>query len=135
MAARGKKSVQSAEAEALVEEHTKDELVAAAKVEGVDVKSRDTKAEVAEKLAEATAEGKVQVSNFTRRSGNDALFGSFVDVVGGEHEGRRGHYFEDVSHGPDGYPDLVLVRSRDEHNEVLQAKYSDIRPTSYTGGR
>lgn len=114
--------------------HTKDELVAAAKVEGVEVKSRDTKAEVAEKLADARDET-VVVNNFTRRSGDDALFGHFVDIVAGEHKGRRGHYFADVSHGHDGYPSRVLVRSRDEHNEILEAAYADVRPTEYTGGR
>lgn len=114
--------------------HTKDELVTAAKVEGVDVKSRDTKAEVAAKLGDAR-DDKVLVDNFTRRSGDDALFGHFVDVIAGDHAGRRGHYFEDVSHGTDGYPLRVLVRSRDEHNEMLEVDYKDVRPTDYMGGR
>lgn len=77
----------------------------------------------------------VTVNNFTRRSGDDAILGTFVAVVAGKYRGRRGNYFEDVSHGKDGYPDLVLVRSRDADNAVLEVKYSDIRPTSYLGGR
>lgn len=124
------------EAEALASDHTKDELKTAAEVAGVDVRSRDTKADLAEKVAAAQrGDGFVTVTNRTRRSGADALFGHFVDIVAGEHEGRRGHYFADVSHGSDGYPDRVLVRSRDERNEILEADYADVRPTSYTGGR
>lgn len=126
----------TAEAEALASEHTKEQLKHAAEVAGVDLKARDTKADIAEKLTEVQhGGGGVFVNNFNRRSGDDALFGSFVDVVAGEHEGRRGHYFQDVSHGSDGYPDRVLIRSRDEDNLPLEVNYSDIRPTSYTGGR
>lgn len=130
-----KKNTASAEAKALASEHTKDELVAAAKVEGVDVKSRDTKQVVAEKVAKATHGPKVTVSNFNRRSGDDAILGHFVDVVGGEHQGRRGHYFADVSHGTDGYPERVHVQSRDADNLTLEVNYADIRPTDYHGGR
>ena len=77
----------------------------------------------------------VIVTQFTRRSDEDALPGSWVDVVAGEHEGRRGAYVGDESHGKDGYPARVLVRTRDAENELLVVNYSDIRPSSYTGGR
>lgn len=88
-----------------------------------------------EPVAPAEPPKPVQVTNINRRSGDDALFGSFVDVVAGEHEGRRGHYFQDVSHGEDGYPDRVLVRTRDADNLTLEVGYDEVRPTDYLGGR
>ena len=93
----------------------------------------DPEPEVA--LPEPTPVEPVQVNHFNRRSGDDALHGSFVDVVSGEHKDRRGHYFHDVSHGEDGYPDRVLIRTRDADNLILEVGYSDIRPTPYLGGR
>ena len=113
----------------------KDELVTAANVQGVEVEKGDTKADIAEKLATPAVQP-VLVNQYTRRSGDDALLGSWVDVVSGEHEGRRGQYVDDASHDPQtGYPDEVLVRTRDANNELLAVKYADIRPSAYTGGR
>jgi hypothetical protein len=77
----------------------------------------------------------VVVNQFTRRSGDDALPGSWVDIIAGEHEGRRGAYVGDVSHGQDGYPDRVLVRTRDADNLLIEVGYGEVRPSSYTGGR
>lgn len=77
----------------------------------------------------------VVVNQYTRRSDNDALLGSWVDVVSGEHAGRRGAYVDDDTHGEDGYPERVIVRTRDAENELIVVNYSDIRPSAYTGGR
>ena len=126
----------SASPEALAQDFKKDELAAAAEVHGVEVKSKDTKADIATKLAGAMGSSTVQVNQYNRRHGDEPLFGSWVDVVAGEHAGRRGHYHHDVSHAADGYPERVLVRSRDADNLDLEVNYSDIRPANdFRGGR
>jgi hypothetical protein len=55
--------------------------------------------------------------------------------VAGEHVGRFAHYYQDLTHGPDGYPELVQVRTRDADNLTLTLRYSDIRPSRLNGGR
>ena len=113
----------------------KDELVTAAEVQGVEVEKGDTKADIAEKLATPAAKP-IVVSNFTKRSDDDALLGSWVDVVSGDYAGRRGAYVDDAGHDPQtGYPSQVIVRTRDAENELIVVDYGDIRPSAYTGGR
>lgn len=97
--------------------------------------ARYTKAELEQLLRRAEAAPTVKVDSKTRRSGDDALLGSFVKVVAGPYRFRSGHYYEDVSHGPDGYPDRVLVRTRDSDNLRIEVDYKDLRPTVYLGGR
>jgi hypothetical protein len=78
----------------------------------------------------------VEVDNHNRRSDDDALYGSFVDVVSGDHEGRRGAYEQTLSHdAKTGYPATILVRTRDAQNEGLVVNYGDVRTSEYTGGR
>jgi hypothetical protein len=76
------------------------------------------------------------VTSYTRRGDDDVLLGEWADVVAGEFKGRRGHYFEDVSYGVDGFPDRVFVRTRDADNIVIEVAYADLRPAQgYRGGR
>ncbi len=78
----------------------------------------------------------VTVDNFTRRSDDDAIHGSWVDVISGPHAGRFGAYVEDAAHDPlSGYPVVIVVRSRDALNELLHVNYADVRPSERTGGR
>lgn len=78
----------------------------------------------------------VIVDNRTRRSDDDAMLGSWVDIVAGEHQGRFGHYYDTAStDAATGYPGEVLVRTRDARNEILQVLYSQVRPSERTGGR
>lgn len=130
-------------AEELAAEHTKAELEAAAAVEGVEVKSKDTKAEIAEKLASqgppaATHahpgnQGTFVVGNQQRRSDDDAILNSFVDVVSGEHQGRYGVFFDVAESESNGFPKVALVRSRDAENEVLSVPYESLRPSERRG--
>ena len=123
-------------AEQLASDFKKDELVTAAAVTGVDVPSGATKAEVAEALSQApSGAAPVTVDNRTARSDSDAYHGSWVDVVSGEHAGRRGALLETVESEADGYPKVVSVRTRDADNLVLHVAYKDVRPSEYTGGR
>lgn len=71
-----------------------------------------------------------------RRSDEDALLGSWVDVVGGEYQGRFGAFVSTVEHDAQtGYPLLVLVRTRDADNLLIEVAYQDIRPSARNGGR
>lgn len=78
----------------------------------------------------------VTVDNRTRRSGDDALLGSWVDVIGGPNSGRYGSYVDTVHHDAEtGYPTVILIRSRDARNELLEVAYEDVRPSDRNGGR
>lgn len=78
----------------------------------------------------------VVVNQYTSRDDNDVLLGHWCDVVSGDYAGRRGQYRDDAEHDPEtGYPSKVIVRTRDAENELIVVNYSDIRPTTYTGGR
>lgn len=83
----------------------------------------------------AKQSSKPEVDRLGRRSGDDALEGQFVRLVSGEHQGRVGAYVETTERDKDGFPSQILVRSRDEHNELLNVAYSDAKATSYKGGR
>jgi hypothetical protein len=126
--------------EDLTSSFKKDELATAADVVGADVPSGATKQDLAEAIVEQTAPAPVVqpvvVDNFTRRDDNDALLGGWVDVVAGDHQGRRGWYMADLTNDPEtGYPSTVLVRTRDADSIDVDVNYADIRPTAYTGGR
>ena len=126
---------QPTDAEQLASDFKKDELQTAAQVVGADVPSGATKADLAEAIVSQASVAPVAVTNFTRRSGAEALLGHFVDIVKGEFAGRFGHYFADVSHKPDGYPDRVQVRTRDSDNLVVEVGHDEIRPSERAGGR
>lgn len=130
-------SSESPSGEQLANDFKKDELKTAAAVTGVDVPSGATKADIAQAIVEnQPAATPVVVDNHTARSDDDAHFGSFVDVVDGEHKGRVGAYFHTVDHDPKtGYPLHILVRTRDEFNHLIEVAYKHVRPSKFTGGR
>ena len=107
----------------------KDELKAAAAVTGVEVASSDTKADIAAKLVETKSPSR---PHYTQDAG---IVGHFVDVVAGEHEGRRGSLDKVLKHAADGTPEDVLIRTRDEFNELLAIPYKNVRHAHYHGGR
>jgi hypothetical protein len=131
--------------EQLASDFKKPELQAAAAVLGADVPASATKADIAQAIVDTSAASTaaptlppsqtVGVNNYNRRSGEDAILGTWVDVVSGEHQGRFGAYEDTSTWGDDGYPDEVLIRSRDSRNELLLVKYSDVRPSERNGGR
>lgn len=75
------------------------------------------------------------VDNWSSRGDHEAFHGGWVDVVGGEHVGRFGHFAEVARVGSDGYPETIWVRTRDADNLLLEVPYSDVRPSSGVGGR
>ena len=116
--------------EDLTQQFKKDELITAAEVQGVEVRSADTKADIAEKIVQAGAVGfKVRVDNTNRRSDADAMEGSFVKILSGEHAGQIGSYKQTLVHGPDGWPELVQVKLEDAtyHKEFVSEPYSNVR--------
>lgn len=68
------------------------------------------------------------------RDDNDARVGKFARVVSGPFDGKYGVYVRALTFGADGYPDLVLLRTRDERGDMLQVSYADLRPAA-AGGR
>src|ERR1035437_4268528 len=77
----------------------------------------------------------VRVDGRNRRNANDGLEGHFVDVVDGEHKGRFGAFTEVAEREKDGYPKTILVRTRDEFNELLTVAYEHVRHSQSHGGR
>ena len=68
------------------------------------------------------------------RTDDDALTNRFATIIAGEHAGRYVVVGSSLEMGSDGYPLRVLVRTRDDRDEVLTVDYADLRPTA-TGGR
>lgn len=77
----------------------------------------------------------IRVDGRNRRTDDDALEGSFVTIVAGEHEGRLASFEQVQSYGKDGYPTEVVVRTRDADSLLLSVPYADIRPAATNGGR
>ena len=79
----------------------------------------------------------VVVDNATRRSGDNALEGHFVDVIDGPHKGLFGVFLSVVHWAQDGFPTHILVRNRDHASDVGYAtvEYDHARPSDRTGGR
>lgn len=124
--------------EQLAQDFKKDDLQAAAAVQGVDVPSGATKADIAQAIVEQAPTPVVPavvVDNHTARSDDDALHGGWVDVVSGEHAGRFGAYVATVSNDRTGYPEQIIIRTRDADNLLLEVAYSDVRPSDSNGGR
>lgn len=122
--------------EQLTQDFKKDELQTAAAVQGVDVPSSATKADIAQAIVEQAPPAQaVVVDNHTARSDDDALHGGWVDVVSGEHAGRFAAYVSTVSNDSTGYPERIIVRTRDADNLLLEVNYSDVRPSVSNGGR
>lgn len=72
---------------------------------------------------------KVRVDQFSRRSGDDALEGSFVQVQDGEHAGQVGAFTKVIERDKDGYPATVLLRMKDltYTHEFVVEPYSNVR--------
>jgi hypothetical protein len=68
------------------------------------------------------------------RSDDDALTNQFARVVAGDNVGRYGVFTKTLSIGEDGYPDKVLLHTRDDRDEDLEVDYADLRPAK-AGGR
>lgn len=71
-----------------------------------------------------------------RKHGDDGLVGHFVRVLKGEHTGRVASFEKVETRAKDGYPDLILCRSRDADNIYFAVKYDDVESAGdYHGGR
>lgn len=86
-------------------------------------------------VVKATTIQPVQVDGRNKRSDDDAILHSFVNVVDGDHQGRMGAFERVLEYGEDGWPKRALVRTRDEFNELLSVAYDHLRPAGTHGGR
>jgi hypothetical protein len=85
---------------------------------------------VAKKKAETPKATKaVKVTDLTARDDSDVRQGRFCKVVGGEHDGRYGVYEGTSTYGDDGYPDEVVVITRDEDSMRIVVPYSSLVPS------
>jgi hypothetical protein len=66
---------------------------------------------------------------FRGRDDNDAVTDRFCQVVSGPYAGRYGVYLSTASLGTDGWPETIVVRTRDAEDENLVVNYSDCRPS------
>lgn len=122
--------------EDLTSQFKKDELATAAAVQGVEVPGSATKQVLAEAIVESQGGAQpVVVDNLTKRTDDDTLLGGWLDIVSGEYSGRFGSYVATVTHDKDGYPDNIIVRTRDADNLLVEVAYSDTRPSPRNGGR
>lgn len=71
----------------------------------------------------------VEVTDLTARSDADVRVGRFCKVVGGDHDGRYGVYERTSTYGDDGYPDEVIVATRDEDSMRIVVPYSSLVPS------
>jgi hypothetical protein len=62
-----------------------------------------------------------------RRTDDDVLSGEFCRVVHGPHTGRYG-VFAEVAEVDNGWPSLVVVKTRDDQDEPILVPYGFIRP-------
>ena len=67
-------------------------------------------------------------SVYRARSDDDVLTNTFCKVIAGPYTGRYGVYITTASLGADGWPDQVVVRTRDAEDENIVVAYADIRP-------
>ena len=65
------------------------------------------------------------------RTDNDVLTGKFAQVIAGPSQGRHGVYTSTAEMGADGYPAIVILRTRDDRDENIRVRYQDIRPVAY----
>ena len=124
------------DADTLVQDFKKDELVAAAQVQNVEVKSADTKADIAAKIVDATpSRNPVRVDQLSRRSDADAIEGSFVRVLSGKHAGQIASFLKTLEHEADGYPKRILLRFKDttHTHEHAAEDYSNVRMVNHPG--
>lgn len=60
--------------------------------------------------------------------------GTFCEVIGGPHDKRYGVYHNTVEWDPTGgYPQTIVLRTRDDNEDLLHVSYKDVRPA--TAGR
>jgi hypothetical protein len=67
-------------------------------------------------------------SVYRPRSDDDVLTNHFCRVIAGEYTGRYGVLQSTATLGVDGWPDLVVVRTRDAEDENIIVPYAAIRP-------
>ena len=78
----------------------------------------------------------VSVDGRNRKHGDDGLEGHFVRVLKGDHKGRVASFDRVLTREPDGYPGLILCRSRDADNVLFAVPYNDVESAGdYHGGR
>jgi hypothetical protein len=92
--------------------------------------------EAAALAAEGPADPRIVVDGTNRKHFDDGLNGHFVKVLAGEHKGRVGAFIQTLSYADDGYPEEILVRSRDADNILFGVPYEDVESAGdYRGGR
>jgi hypothetical protein len=129
VAARQRK--QDPAVQGMTAEHSKDELASTAEDLGVDVKTSDTKTDIAEKIVEAQPAANI-VDDGVEDIGLPApVVGQWVDLE----DGRHAAYLQDVDVNKDGSPKTILVRTRDARSEEVEVAYDKVRATTYSGGR
>lgn len=69
-----------------------------------------------------------------RRTDDDVLYGEFAKVIAGPYEGKTVSVQSTVETGADGYPTRMLVKTRDDRDELVVVNYKDLRPVA-RGGR
>lgn len=69
-----------------------------------------------------------------RRTDDDVLYGEFAKVIAGPYEGKTVSVQSTVETGADGYPTRMLVKTRDDRDELVVVNYKDLRPVAQ-GGR
>lgn len=77
----------------------------------------------------------IRVDSLSARSDADALEGHFVYILSGEFEGRYAAFEKVLESDADGYPSLILVRTRDADSLLVAIPYGDVARTDYKGGR
>lgn len=72
----------------------------------------------------------VFVDGTNRRSDNDGLEGQKVEIVEGDHKGRKGVFLKTETYDPQtGYPVQIIVRTdADDKYELLSVPYASVRP-------
>jgi hypothetical protein len=66
---------------------------------------------------------------------NPPVPNSWVRIIAGEYTGRFAAYLDDYTIPDDETVKLVRVRTRDADNLILELNYSELEPTTYSGGR
>lgn len=100
-------------------------------------KTEEKKSEPATKTVtkEVPVVAPVHVDDSTARSDEDARVGQFAKVISGEHAGRYGVLDTVATYNTEnGYPDSVVLVTRDAASENLVVNYADLRP-AVAGGR
>lgn len=78
----------------------------------------------------------VHVDGTNRRLGTDALEGGWVRFLKGDYKGKVASFEQVLDRETDGYPKEILVRTRDEFDQLLTVAYKDVEAAlDFHGGR